>query len=87
MVLGIPPETAQKLDKSKPIVTSKLNGNKFTVTFESALGSQTIEYILNKEIDEVINTVPLKVKYQNQSFYVTHFLTNFRVPLFDGLVQ
>lgn len=45
------------------MVTSTLSGDKLTVEFENTIsGYQKNEYTLNKEVDEVINTVALKVR-------------------------
>lgn len=63
---GIPPESAKKIDESRPTVISQLNGDRLTVEFHNTIsGYQKIDYKLNEEIDEVINTVPLKVITKN----------------------
>lgn len=50
------------MDQAKPILSAKLTGDVLAVAIEGTLASnQKIEYILNKEVDEVLNNASLKV--------------------------
>lgn len=59
---GISDDLARKMNETELFITVKLSGDKLSVEIEgSEINTQTVELILNVEVEEVLGNVLLKV--------------------------